>query len=384
MTCRHPEGDPRTRRGPWCGAWKQHLFAKPGRCGMRLPKVTEKAASEQGRCRHGAPATVRGIGQPLVNWRPSRRGKAQTWEWLKFWQYAYLRSQTKAGQRRGCGASSQQSVPSKTCASSHPLLAPSTGASREEVPSQGRRIMRPQRCSATYGSGRHRRGTAPLWPLSSLRGYASGGSASQRQSAPSTCSRPAACLSTAGSRAAPAGGTEGHTSGLAWPGLPTCRNTASSKASPPTSPSSAGGRQSLRNASPLSSAGRGGAITRGTASGEEARPLVGTKSRDCPTLSGGEAGLLLELPCDTQQLSLIMECWRRWPDQGALQFRKLWRSIVRCHIVVWVDNWWHAQFRANPVKPNVCLDVTAIAVLHTTPPSPFSWLPESTRPSGPG
>ena len=54
-------------------------------------------------------------------------------------------------------------------------------------------------------------------------------------------------------------------------------------------------------------------------------------------------------------------------DQGALQFRKLWRSIVRCDIVVWVDNWWHAQFRANPVKPNVCLDVTAIAVLHTTP-----------------
>ena len=28
-------------------------------------------------------------------------------------------------------------------------------------------------------------------------------------------------------------------------------------------------------------------------------------------------------------------------------------------------------FRANPVKPNVCLDVTAIAVLHTTPLPPF-------------
>ena len=65
-------------------------------------------------------------------------------------------------------------------------------------------------------------------------------------------------------------------------------------------------------------------------------------------------------------------------DQGALQFRKLWRSIVRRDIVVWVDNWWHAQFRANPVKPNVYPDVTAIAVLHTTPPSPFSWPPEST------
>ena len=28
---------------------------------------------------------------------------------------------------------------------------------------------------------------------------------------------------------------------------------------------------------------------------------------------------------------------------------------------------WHAQFRANLVKTNGCLDVTAIAVLHTTP-----------------
>ena len=54
-------------------------------------------------------------------------------------------------------------------------------------------------------------------------------------------------------------------------------------------------------------------------------------------------------------------------DQGALRFRKLWRSIVRRDIVVWVDNWWHAQFRASLVKPNVRLDVTAIAVLHTTP-----------------
>ena len=39
----------------------------------------------------------------------------------------------------------------------------------------------------------------------------------------------------------------------------------------------------------------------------------------------------------------------------------------RHDIVVWVDNWRHAQFWANRVKPNVCLDVTAIVVLHTTP-----------------
>ena len=54
-------------------------------------------------------------------------------------------------------------------------------------------------------------------------------------------------------------------------------------------------------------------------------------------------------------------------DQGALQFRKLWHSIARRDIVVWLDNWWQSKLRANPVKPNVCLDVTAIAVLHTTP-----------------
>ena len=54
-------------------------------------------------------------------------------------------------------------------------------------------------------------------------------------------------------------------------------------------------------------------------------------------------------------------------DQRALRFRKLWRSIVRRDIVVLVDNWWHAQFRAKPVKANVCLNVTAIAVMHTTP-----------------
>ena len=54
-------------------------------------------------------------------------------------------------------------------------------------------------------------------------------------------------------------------------------------------------------------------------------------------------------------------------DHGAWQLRKLWRSIVWRDIVVWVDNRGHVQFRANPVKPNVCLDVTAIPVLHTTP-----------------
>ena len=58
-------------------------------------------------------------------------------------------------------------------------------------------------------------------------------------------------------------------------------------------------------------------------------------------------------------------------DQGALQFRKLLRSIVRRDIVVWVDNWWHAQVLANPVNPNVRLDGIAIAVLHTTPLPPF-------------
>ena len=54
-------------------------------------------------------------------------------------------------------------------------------------------------------------------------------------------------------------------------------------------------------------------------------------------------------------------------DQGALQLRKVWRSIVRRGILVSVDSWWHAQLCSNPVKPNVYLDITAIVVLHTTP-----------------
>ena len=131
------------------------------------------------------------------------------WEWPRLWQYASPRSQMKASQCRGCRASSLRSLPSKTCASSHPLWAPSTDASRQEVPSQGRRTMRPRRCSATCGSGRHRRGTAPLWPSSSCPGSASGESVSRRQSAPSTCLRTVECLSTARSRVAPGGGTGG-------------------------------------------------------------------------------------------------------------------------------------------------------------------------------
>ena len=89
--------------------------------------------------------------------------------------------------------------------------------------------------------------------------------------------------------------------------------SASDRASPSANPSSAGVRRSLRTASPLSSADRGGAIMHGTALGEEAQPPVGTKSQNCPTLNGGGAGLLLGLPCAMRQLSLIMECWRRWP-----------------------------------------------------------------------
>ena len=68
-------------------------------------------------------------------------------------------------------------------------------------------------------------------------------------------------------------------------------------------------------------------------------------------------------------------------DQGALQFRKLWRSIVRRDIMVWVDNSWHAQFRANPVKANVFRCDRHSGVAHN-PPSSFSWPPESADRAG--
>ena len=42
------------------------------------------------------------------------------------------------------------------------------------------------------------------------------------------------------------------------------------------------------------------------------------------------------------QAGLTKPSWLSIADQGALQFRKLWRSIVRHDIVVWVGNWWHA------------------------------------------
>ena len=116
--------------GQWCGAWRRRPFAKPSRCGMRQPKAMEKEASKRERCRHGAPAPVRGIGQPSVNWRPSRRGRARIWEWLKSWQCAFPKSPTKANRRRGCGEFSPRSAPLKTCASSRPLSVPSTGVSR--------------------------------------------------------------------------------------------------------------------------------------------------------------------------------------------------------------------------------------------------------------
>ena len=85
---------------------------------------------------------------------------------------------------------------------------------------------------------------------------------------------------------------------------------------PPTSLSSAAERRSLRTTSPPSFTDHDGVVTHVTASGEEARPRVGTKRQECPTSSGGEVGLPLGLPCDTRQLSLIMECWRRWPCQA--------------------------------------------------------------------
>ena len=136
---------------------------------------------------------------------------------------------------------------------------------------------------------------------------------SRRQSAPSAYLRREGYPSTARSRAAPGAGIGDRSSSLACPGLTTCRSTASDKASPLTNPSLAGGRWSLRTALPLSSPDRGGAIMHGTTSREEAQPPVGTKSQDCPTLKGGGVGLLLGLPCAARQLSLIMECWRRWP-----------------------------------------------------------------------
>ena len=53
--------------------------------------------------------------------------------------------------------------------------------------------------------------------------------------------------------------------------------------------------------------------------------------------------------------------------QGASHFGKVRPSIITGCIVASVDNWWHAQFGHNPMKPDICLDVMAIVFLHATP-----------------
>ena len=106
-----------------------------------------------------------------------------------------------------------------------------------------------QTWSLVCGSGRPRRGTARLWPLSSYPGSSFGGSVSRRQSAPSTYLRQEGCPCTARSRAAPGASIGDRSSSLACLGLATCRSTASDRPSPSTNPSSAGGRRSLRTTS---------------------------------------------------------------------------------------------------------------------------------------
>ena len=136
-----------------------------------------------------------------------------------------------------------------------------------------------------------------------------------------------------------------HSSSLACPRLTTFWSAASGIASPATSPSSTGGRQSLRTVSPLFSPGPGGAITHGTASGEEARPPIRTKTQGCPTLKGGDAGFLLGLPCATRQLFLIMlASWALLcPGAGVKE-----PAVVNCPSL-----WGSPMFGADAVEESV-------------------------------
>ena len=44
----------------------------------------------------------------------------------------------------------------------------------------------------------------------------------------------------------------------------------------------------------------------------------------------------------------------------------IWRSMAGKHVVVQFDNWYRRRYCSDPVRPNCCLNVTPMLVLHTT------------------
>ena len=53
-------------------------------------------------------------------------------------------------------------------------------------------------------------------------------------------------------------------------------------------------------------------------------------------------------------------------QQAHAKSNAIWRSMASKHVVVQFDNWYHRRFCSNPVRPDCCLKVSAMSVLHTT------------------
>ena len=52
-------------------------------------------------------------------------------------------------------------------------------------------------------------------------------------------------------------------------------------------------------------------------------------------------------------------------QQAHAKTNAIWRSMAGKHVVVQFDNWYRRRYCSDPVRPDCCLNVTAMSVLHT-------------------
>ena len=78
---------------------------------------------------------------------------------------------------------------------------------------------------------------------------------------------------------------------------------------------------------------------------------------------------------DRRQLSatgLLRHTLPSMRSQSDRAAARLWDSIKNHATVMWMDNWYHAQFTVHPTEPDVSKNVTVIALLHIIDVRPFT------------
>ena len=78
---------------------------------------------------------------------------------------------------------------------------------------------------------------------------------------------------------------------------------------------------------------------------------------------------------DRRQLSatgLVRHTLPSMRSQSDRAAARLWDSIKNHATVMWMDNWYHAQFTVHPTEPDVSKNVTVIALLHIIDVRPFT------------